>query len=292
MKDAQCVEFLQWALPHLRMRWPGFRKVRRQVCKRIGRRMRELGLSDVSEYCDFLENWPEEWKVLDSFCRISISRFYRDRGVFDFLRATVLPELVQESIESGRRELQFWIAGCASGEEVYTLNIIWMLELQAQFPDLRLRLVTTDADETMLARARRGSYPSSSLNDFPQQWMDVAFTQDGDEYRIDDSFRRDIDFRLEDIRCSMPEGPFDLIACRHLVFTYFDEAWQRELLNQMLQRLLPHGIFITGKQEPLPAGVSALNACGKNMGVFRKCAPTQYSTIVKSQIKKHKSKIP
>jgi chemotaxis protein methyltransferase CheR len=85
MQDAECVALLRWALPRLGLRWPGFRKVRRQVCKRITRRIRELGLADVTTYRERLESVPEEWPELDALCRITISRFYRDRAVFDHL---------------------------------------------------------------------------------------------------------------------------------------------------------------------------------------------------------------
>ena len=95
MKNAECVDFLQWALPRLGMRWPGFRKVRRQVCKRIDRRLRELGLPDLAAYRIRLGQDSTEWKFLDGACRITISRFYRDRGVFDALGANVLPALAR-----------------------------------------------------------------------------------------------------------------------------------------------------------------------------------------------------
>ncbi|HUS38260.1 MAG: hypothetical protein WBF93_12370 [Pirellulales bacterium] len=85
MKDAECVELLQWALPRLRMRWLGFRKVRRQVGKRVDRRLHQLGLDSVDQYRTYLAVHEGEWSVLNDCCRITISRFYRDRGVFDFL---------------------------------------------------------------------------------------------------------------------------------------------------------------------------------------------------------------
>ena len=114
MRDSRCVEFLQWALPRLRMRWPGFRRVRRQVCKRIDGRLRELGLDNTAAYQEYLENNPAEWHVLDDFCRISISRFYRDRSVFDCLRDDVLPNLAARAAALGERQLRCWSAGCAS----------------------------------------------------------------------------------------------------------------------------------------------------------------------------------
>ena len=92
MKDADCVAFLQWALPQLGLRWAGYRKVRRRACKRIGRRMRELGVADAAAYRARLQADPAEWRALAALCPIPISRFYRDREVFDCLGAEALPE--------------------------------------------------------------------------------------------------------------------------------------------------------------------------------------------------------
>jgi chemotaxis protein methyltransferase CheR len=77
--DAECVDFLQWALPRLGLRWQGFRKVRRQVCRRVARRIAELGLADADAYRLYLERNPQEWDALAELCRVTISRFWRDR---------------------------------------------------------------------------------------------------------------------------------------------------------------------------------------------------------------------
>ncbi|MGD8595209.1 MAG: chemotaxis protein CheR, partial [Gammaproteobacteria bacterium] len=91
MNDNECVQFLQWALPQLHMRWPGFRKVRAQVCKRIDRRLRQLAIEDIHTYKTYLHEHKLEWRVLDELCRITISRFYRDKAMFGFLTEHVLP---------------------------------------------------------------------------------------------------------------------------------------------------------------------------------------------------------
>ena len=114
MNDRDCVDLLQWALPRLRLRWAGFRKVRRQVCRRIRRRLRELDLTVMGAYRTYLEAHPEEWSHLDRLCRISISRFYRDRGVFDRLAEEVIPRLVETVLRRGQRELGCWSAGWMS----------------------------------------------------------------------------------------------------------------------------------------------------------------------------------
>jgi chemotaxis protein methyltransferase CheR len=270
MKDSLCVEFLQWALPQLRMRWPGFRKVRKQVCKRVDRRLRELGLADVQAYREYLTAQPAEWPVLDAFCRISISRLYRDRGVYDYLRDVVLPGLAAAALAGGQQALRCWSAGCASGEEVYTLRIVWQLAVQPKFPDVGLQLVATDSDEEMLVRARRGCYRTSSLKDFPKAWLPLAFAESEGEYCVKSEFRDRIDFLLQDIRQEMPDGPFSLVLCRHVVFTYFDEALQKEVLGRILDRLLPGGFLVAGKQEPLPELPADLEECRPRMGIYQK----------------------
>ena len=184
MRDADCVRLLQDVLPRMQMRWPGFRKVRRQVAKRIDRRIRTLGLVDADAYRVYLNEHPQEWCELDSACRISISRFYRDRGVFDLLREEVLPNLAKIAASRNENRIRIWSAGCASGEEPYTLKLIWELELCNKFPLVQLQITGTDADPHLLERASLRQYPPSSLKDLPPTWCEQAFTKIGDEFLL------------------------------------------------------------------------------------------------------------
>jgi chemotaxis protein methyltransferase CheR len=270
MKDTACVDFLQWALPQLRMRWPGFRKVRKQVCKRIDRRRKELGLADVVAYRGYLQANPDEWVVLDTLCRVSISRFYRDRDVFDRLRRIILPALAQMAVARGEKELWCWSIGCASGEEVYTLNLVWRLSLQAAFAGLACRIVATDADEQLLQRARTGCYPASSLKELPPSWREAAFILSGEEYRLRAKFRAGIDFCCQDIRTEQPAGPFHLILCRNLVLTYFENSLQQQVLAQIVRRMCLGGALVIGKTEHLPDGVPGLAPWFPKLGVYRR----------------------
>src|SRR6476659_8681052 len=127
MTDADCIAFLQWVLPRLRMRWPGFRRVRRQVCRRIDRRRAALGLADVTAYRRLLETNDDEWRVLDGLCRVTISRFARDQGIWAVLVDEVLPRLADDAQRLGRASVNAWSAGCGAGEEPYTLRIVWEL---------------------------------------------------------------------------------------------------------------------------------------------------------------------
>jgi chemotaxis protein methyltransferase CheR len=182
MHDRDCIAFLQCALPHLRLRWAGFRKVRHQVCKRIDRRCRELELPDVVAYRYYLTAQPAEWPILASLCRISISRFYRDRAVFDQVAQVVLPALAKSALARNATELRCWSLGCASGEEPYSLNLMWQLVLASSYPGLTCRIIPTNADEHLLQRGRVGCYPASSPRELPPQWPETAFIQRGAEY--------------------------------------------------------------------------------------------------------------
>ncbi len=252
MKDTDCVQFLQWLLPQLHMRWPGFRKVRRQVCRRIDRRIDTLQLADVASYQKWIEEHPEELHVLDDFCRISISRFYRDRGVFDLLCEEILPALAKTAMDAGRRTLKCWSAGCASGEEPYTVNIVWKQAIAPQIRGVTLEIVATDSNPLMLERARDARYPSSSLKDLPNEWTRKCFVVEESEYRLRSEFHGNIQWMRQDIREQMPDELFDMIFCRHLPFTYFDQSVQLRVLAGLVERLRDGGVLVIGKQESLP----------------------------------------
>lgn len=251
-QEARCVDFLQWALPRLELRWPGFRKVRRQVIKRITRRIEELQLADLDGYRRYLETHRQEWMRLDGYCRITISRFYRDRRIFDVLAGDGLPELISLCRNRNERRLDVWSAGCGAGEEAYTLALIWALQIASQVPDIRFALTATDADPAQIARARRGCYPPSSLKELPSLWRDLAFTADQGEYCIKPEYSRPISWAVQDLRKKQPDGPFALILCRNLAFTYFSAALQREILNHLDSRLSTGGLLVIGAHESLP----------------------------------------
>jgi chemotaxis protein methyltransferase CheR len=256
-----CVAFLQWALPRLGMRWAGFRKVRRQVCKRIVARMGELGLAGFDAYRRHLDA-DDEWAVLDSFCRVTISRFHRDRGIFELIWDRLLPDLAAAEADRIRLAgspateavVRCWSAGAASGEEPYTLALLWRLHLQDRFPGVRLQVLATDADEKLLARARAACYPASSLREPPATWIEAAFEPMGDGFRLRPSFRRGVSLLRQDIRDRMPRGPFHMVLCRNLVFTYFEAGLQARLLHDIVRRLLPGGFLVLGGHEDLPRG--------------------------------------
>jgi chemotaxis protein methyltransferase CheR len=261
MKDIDCADFLQWSLPRLGYRWRGFRKVRRQVCRRIDRRIRELGLPTLEAYRAHLASDRDEWETLDTLCRITISRFYRDRLVFDRLRTHLLAEIAQSALDQGRTSVEVWCAGCASGEEAYTLQILWRLVVAPSLSsNIAWRLVATDVDSHMLERARSGIYSLSSLKDLPEGLASEAFEPVPGGWSLRHRFRGDIEWNAQDIRKNRPVGSFDLVLCRNLAFTYFDEDVQEDVIGRIYDTTRANGLLVIGSHERLPGSAEALFA--------------------------------
>lgn len=245
------------------MRWEGYRKVRRQVCRKLDLRRQELGLGTVGDYRGYLEEHADEWALLDAMCRITISRFYRDHRVFDRLR-DLLAEMGGRG--GGGGPLRCWSAGCASGEEPWTLRLISGLD--PRVPELDI--VATDADPLMVRRARAARYPAGCLRNLPREWVGLGFHRSADAMRLLDVWRNRVELHVQDIRHEAPDGPFDLVLCRNLAFMYFDTAGQLDTLERILRVLRPGGLLVMGRYESAPTGAPAgLEADGEAPGVFR-----------------------
>ena len=268
MKDSHCVSFLQTVLPQLRLRWTGFRLVRRQVCRRLRSRLKQLGLDDFPDYAAYLLEHSDELSVVDACCRITISRFYRDAPTFEQL-CWELPKLLHLAITRGDKSIRCWCAGCASGEEVYTLKLLEHFCLPNAEISLPWQILATDIDGHLLSRGRRGCYSAGTLKELPQAWREEAFTANG-HYCLKPAFREGIQFERQDIRQQMPLGSFYLILCRNLAFTYFEPSLQQQILSGISQRLVPGGMLLIGRRESLPDGSQELLFPVFDRGIYQK----------------------
>jgi chemotaxis protein methyltransferase CheR len=252
------------------MRWKGFRKVRGQVCKRIERRLDALGLADAEGYRSLLERNRDEWDVLDSLCRVAISRFYRDREVFRFLEQEVLARLCEVVIGRGARELRCWSAGCASGEEPYTLALLWDMGTGRLFQKMKISILATDADPRMIERAKEGCYDPGTLSGLPSHWRANAFLRERNRFCIRPEEREKVVFLEQDVRVAAPEGLFHLVLCRNMAFTYFDSELQSEVLNRLHGKLHDQGVLVVGIHEGLPSRVAGFQHWPGCPGIYRK----------------------
>jgi chemotaxis protein methyltransferase CheR len=227
-------------------------------------------LVDLAAYRAYLEAHPEEWAALEAVTHITISRFNRDRGVFARVAGEVLPALSGAAAARGSDAVEAWSAGCASGEEAYTLAIIWRLEIARPIPGLAIRILATDVDEAMLERARRGCYGAGSLRELPDAWRAAAFAERDGAFCVGTSLRETVRLVRHDIRDDAPGGPFDLVMRRNLAFTYFDGAGQRDAVTRLAGALRPGGALVLGTHEALPPGVQEFEPWSPGEQIYRR----------------------
>lgn len=273
MRDDPCVCFLRDCLPRAGLQWRGYRKVRGMVCKRVRRRLRELSLADYGEYRTYLDATPSEWDTFAKMCRIPISRFYRDKGVFAVLGGHLLPLLAEEVRRAGRAQVSVWSAGCASGEEPFSVSILWALEVAPNFPDLSLRVLATDAEPHMVARAKRGCYKQGSLKDVPSCWTSRAFLPGNAEHCVRERFRHAVTFETADFMRNAPDEVFDLILCRNVAFTYLAMEEQQKALQILARHLRKNGFLVLGAHEKLPPPANEFGLLD-SLPVYRKLTRT------------------
>jgi chemotaxis protein methyltransferase CheR len=251
MRDADCVEFLQWALPQMDMRWPGFRKVRRQVCRRVAARVAELALADLQVYRAVLAGNAAEWDHLATLCRVTVSRFLRDRELWFALGREVLPAFTAQ-VPDGGRQLRCWSAGCASGEEPYSLTLVWYQLVQPVAAGWKISVTATDIDDEVLRRARRACYGAGSLRELPAEWRQSCFQRRDGEYCLRRRFLEPVELLGQDLRRHTPVGRFHMILCRNLVLTYFSPRLQQRILGRLRDALLSGGVLVLGSHEYPP----------------------------------------
>lgn len=251
MTDAEVIEFLNDVAPRLGLRAAGYRRVRTTVRKRIARRLAVLGL-DLARYKRYLEAHPDEWEWLDGCCRITISRFARDAPVFERLMTRVLPERAAAARDGGRDCLRVWSAGCASGEEAYSIAIAFHALVAPRYPSLGLEVLGTDLEPAVLARAERGGYPPGCLRELSGALRARAFECRGGESFVLPRYRAGVRFELADLRRAAPPGLFDVVLCRNVAFTYFSPARQRQVTEHLAHALRPEGVLVVGSGETVP----------------------------------------
>lgn len=256
MNEEEGIKFLQWALPQRGYRWPGFRKPRSQVLKRIRDRMEELNLSGgYDEYRLYLEEHPEEWEVFDSFCYVTISKFFRDRKLWEFIRDEILREYLND--ENQVQPVDIWSAGCCNGEEPYSITII-VAQLMEKMPDTEdVQILASDREEDVLKRAQEGVFPASALKELTKEELNSYFGKvdfnDNEQYSIRQELKKPVEFEKRNIRESLPDRKFDLVFCRNLVFTYLRQEQAENFLSRLKPILKQRGYLIIGSNEQIPS---------------------------------------
>ena len=277
MSDNDGVEFLQWALPKCGYKWSGFRKPRSQVLKRVRERMHQLEIrGGYKNYRQYLKDNQEEWKVFERFCYVTISKFFRDRNMWDYLRDEILSEYL--SGDKSENPVEVWSAGCCNGEEAHTISIIAEQIIGKPAVKEDVRILASDRVDELLSRAREGRYPASALNELTDEELSTYFqkvdSEGSDEYKINQELANPVEFEKRDIREALPARKFDIVFCRNLVFTYFKKEEAKEFLNKLNPILKTEGYLIIGSNEKMPE-TDWLKQVTSGLPVYRKISESE-----------------
>jgi two-component system CheB/CheR fusion protein len=217
------------------------------IMRRLQRRIVATNSGDLDGYTKYQEDHPEEYQHLVNSFLIKVTEFFRDRELFDFLREELIPELVDKARAQGN-QLRIWSAGCATGEEAYSLAILVSEALKDDLEHFDVRIFATDVDEEAVNFARRGVYSEAALAGLPEDLIDRYFIEDGKDYHVKKQVRSIIIFGQHDLAQRAPFPRVDLVVCRN-VLIYFTPELQRRALQLFAYSLKDGGYLLLGKSE-------------------------------------------
>jgi chemotaxis methyl-accepting protein methylase len=244
------------------------------LVKSLQRRLQGTTHASWPAYLDSLTHDGAEAGALFQSLNIGYSEFFRDPLTFALLEQVILPRLVQQSGQAG---LRVWSAGCAAGQEAWSIAILLDEQNAEREQPVPFRIFATDRVETVLAEARGGVYDAASVQQLRLKHLHRYFTVTGDAYRISPALKARVDFSDYDLLAEGSSSPtaaiygdFDLIFCCNLLFYYRPEVRQR-ILDKIVHALRPGGYCITGAAErEIVARQTGLNAVAPPAAVFQK----------------------
>lgn len=234
------------------------------IKRRIAARVRELGYPEPAPYIERLRSDRKELHTLREALAIHVSRFYRDVSTFTALRERFLPELALQARKRADRTLRIWSAGCAGGEEPYSLAL-----MTAQLPELAVSILGSDVSDEVLTRARGGRFDEWHLGDIPVAERQRHFTREGRAYRLVQTVRDLVDFETFDLLGDTPYPKADLILCRY-VMIYFAAADQEEVARRFAAALTDGGLLVLGRTEVLRDPGGRFRAIDMAERIYRK----------------------
>ncbi|MEO6458112.1 MAG: CheR family methyltransferase, partial [Chloroflexia bacterium] len=238
------------------------------IQRRLQRRMVATNTRDLAEYKLYLENHPEEYQRLISSFLIKVTEFVRDPDLFNVLREEVVPDLIAHS-RKHNNELRIWSAGCATGEEAYSLALILCEALGEDLPNFNIKIFATDLDSDAVEFARRGRYPEAALDKFPDDLKDRYFTRTAGSCEAKKHLRGMIIFGEHDLVQRAPFPRIDMAMCRN-VLIYFTKELQQHALELFAFALREGGYLVLGKTETVSPRAEYFTAQQGNQKIYRR----------------------
>jgi two-component system CheB/CheR fusion protein len=218
---------------------------RPSLARRVERRMQEVAIGSFGEYQDYLELHQDEFTSLFNTILINVTSFFRDHESWVFLAERVLPDLVARN-----RPIRAWSAGCASGQEAYSLAMLLAEQIGIEEFRDRVKIYATDVDEEALVSARLASYTEHEVAGVSPERLATFFEREGSRYVFRKDLRRSVIFGRNDLVQDAPISHVDLLVCRNTLM-YFNALTQQRVLGRLHFALEPHGVLFLGKAELL-----------------------------------------
>ncbi len=222
----------------------------RYLKRRFLVRMRANHIDDYGDYQRYLIRNPEEYEILMNTITINVTQFFRDPSMYTYLGEYILPDIIYNKTNNGRRVFRIWSAGSSSGEEAYSITIMVKDLLGDRVDDFLLSVHGTDIDEECLEKAKKGSYPITQLKNLDKGQLDRYFDYDGELYTIKQEIKNYVRFRKHNLIKDRKPKNFDIIFNRN-VMIYFSREMQENLLLGFYDSLNKGGYLILGKTEML-----------------------------------------
>jgi two-component system, chemotaxis family, CheB/CheR fusion protein len=237
--------------------------------RRIRRRMAMAAINpeDVGAYTEMLQRDSGELDRLAKDLLINVTQFFRDAEVFEFLGQSVLPDLIRASASD--QPLRVWVAGCSTGEETYSLLMLFHEEIAKQSAQVKLQFFASDVDSDAVARAREGLYPNTIMADVSADRLTRFFTKEDHGYRILPELRSSVVFAVQDVLSDPPFSRIDMVSCRNLLIYLGPEA-QAKVLSLFRFALRPGGILLLGTAETAGAIEGRFEIVSKAARVYRR----------------------
>ncbi|MFY9805670.1 MAG: CheR family methyltransferase [Pseudonocardiaceae bacterium] len=240
---------------------------RPSLTRRVDHRMAEVGAGDYAEYLEHLEMHPEEFTALFNTILINVTSFFRDPEAWEYLRAEILPGMLAAKAPDGM--IRVWSAGCASGEEAYTLAIVLAEALGVEEFRQRVKIYATDVDEEGLTHARQATYDERQVRAVPAELLERYFDQVGGRFYFRKDLRRSVIFGRNDLVQDAPISKIDLLVCRNALM-YFNAETQSRILSRLHFALTPAGVLFLGKAEMLLSHTELFQPIDLKRRVFRR----------------------
>jgi two-component system CheB/CheR fusion protein len=240
---------------------------RATLARRIDKRMVAVGHRSYFDYLDYLQVHPDEFDQLFNAILINVTSFFRDSRTFDYLREEIVPAILKARAED--EPIRIWSAGCASGEECYSIAILFAEAAGDDQYKARVKIYATDLDEEELTTARQASYSDEAMKDVPEVFRAKYFDRNGGHWTFKKDYRRNVIFGRHDLLGDSPISRLDLLLCRNTLM-YFNQEAQSKIVSRFHFALREGGYLVLGKAEMLVNFANVFVPINLKQRVFQK----------------------